>query len=532
MSQTREPAARHPAIVLAVVLTASFMILLDISIVNVAIPSIQRNLNASYGQIQLVIAFYSLAYAVVLITGGRLGDIFGRKRLFIIGMTGFVLASAACGFAQSPEMLIASRVIQGVMAALMYPQVLSVIQVTFPVSRRGSAFAALGAVIGLATITGPILGGLLIQGNLFGLDWRPIFLVNLPVGIAAILGAVFLLHETRAPDAPHLDVPGVVIVSLGVGLLIYPLIEGRDAGWPLWAFVSMVAAVPCLAAFLCYERRRTLRHASPLVDTSLFEHRSFVAGLFVGMSVFAGIPAFFLTFTLLLQIGLGFTALQAGLTSFPFALGSVIASTASARLAPRLGRNILSVGSAVLALGGAGFILTLHLAGPGLQGWQLAPVLLVAGTGLGALRRPPHQHRAGRGPVAFSRVCLRRLHHRAAVRHRLRHRPCGGRPLRPDRRQCRQRQLQGRGQAEPAAGRAQPPAGGNRRCRPQLHRLLPRHRQRQRPDGDAPELQTGAAGTAARRARNRRPPARHFCPGRQRRPEARLPRLGQARDRL
>jgi EmrB/QacA subfamily drug resistance transporter len=388
VSEHPQPEARHRYIVLAVVLTASFMVLLDISIVNVAIPSIQRNLNASYGQIQLVIALYSLAYAVVLITGGRLGDIFGRKRLFMIGMTGFTLASAACGFAQSPEMLITSRVVQGTMAALMYPQVLSVIQVTFPVRQRGAAFAVLGATIGIATITGPLLGGLLIQLNVAGLDWRPIFLVNVPVGIGAVGGAMYLLHETKAPDAPHLDIPGVILATLGLGLVIYPLIEGRDAGWPAWAFISMVASVPFLVAFAWYERRRTQANNSPLVDTSLFQHRSFVAGIFVGMAMFSGIPAFFLTFTLLLQIGLGFTPLEAGVTSVPFAFGSLVASIYSARLAPRLGRYILSLGAGVLALGGLGVIITLHLGGISIQGWYLAPALLVCGIGLGLFVAP------------------------------------------------------------------------------------------------------------------------------------------------
>jgi len=364
------------------------MVLLDISIVNVAIPSIQRNLNASYGQVQLVIALYSLAYAVVLITGGRLGDIYGRKRLFILGMCGFTLASAACGFAQSPEMLVGSRVVQGVMAALMYPQVLSVIQVTFPVRQRAGAFAALGAVIGLASITGPLLGGFIIQANLFGLDWRPIFLVNLPVGIASVTGALLLLKETRSPDAPRLDIPGVVLVSVGLGMVIYPLIEGRDLGWPAWAFACMAAAVPLLVAFALYERRRTRAQNSPLVDTSLFQHRSFVAGLLVAIGMFAAIPAFFLTFSLTLQIGLGFTALAAGIASFPFALGSMLTSTASARLAPRLGRNILSLGAGVLVVGAIGVIATLRLAGTALQGWQLAPALLVCGLGLGLFIAP------------------------------------------------------------------------------------------------------------------------------------------------
>src|SRR6266511_3150983 len=203
-------------VALVIVLVAGFMQLVDISIVNVAIPSIQRDLDASYSQIQWVLAGYQLAFAVTLITGGRLGDIFGRRRLFMLGMAGFTLASALCGLAQSPGMLIGSRVLQGLMGAIMFPQTLSVIQVTFPPRERGTAFGMFGATIGLATITGPLVGGLLINGELLGLDWRPIFLVNVPIGIAALVAATRLLHESKAPRALRLDLAGVGLATAGV----------------------------------------------------------------------------------------------------------------------------------------------------------------------------------------------------------------------------------------------------------------------------------------------------------------------------
>ncbi|HEY5986103.1 MAG TPA: MFS transporter, partial [Streptosporangiaceae bacterium] len=236
-------------VALAVVLIAGFMQLVDISIVNVAIPSIQRDLDTTYAQIQWVLAGYQLAFAVTLITGGRLGDIFGRKRLFMLGMAGFTLASALCGLAQSPGMLIGSRVFQGLMGAVMFPQTLSVIQVTFPPRERGTAFGMFGATIGLATITGPLVGGLLINGDLLGLEWRPIFLVNVPIGVIALAAAARLLHESRAPDAIRTDLVGVGIVSAGLLLLVYPLVQGRDLDWPPWTFISMAAAVPVLAGF-------------------------------------------------------------------------------------------------------------------------------------------------------------------------------------------------------------------------------------------------------------------------------------------
>ena len=300
-------------IALFVVLTASFMVLLDISIVNVAIPSIQRNLGASFGQIQLVLAGYQLAYAVVLITGGRLGDIFGRKRLFMTGMAGFVLASAMCGLARNPDMLVISRVVQGLMASLMFPQVLAVIQVVFPPTERAAAFGVFGAVIGLATIAGPLVGGLLIGSATDTDRWRWIFLVNLPIGIAALVAAWFLLRESRAPRARRLDLGGVVIASAGLGLLAYPLVEGRDQGWPAWAFIMLAVSIPVLVLFVFYERIKTRRDGSPLVELSMFKDRAFSAGTALSAVFFSALPAFLLTFSFSLQFGVGFSPLRSGL---------------------------------------------------------------------------------------------------------------------------------------------------------------------------------------------------------------------------
>ena len=386
----RAPGAADPKrwVGLAVVLIAGFMQLVDISIVNVAIPSIQRDLDATYSQIQWVLAGYQLAFAVMLITGGRLGDIFGRKRLFMIGMAGFTLASALCGLAQSPGMLIGSRVLQGLMGAVMFPQILSVIQVTFPPKERAGAFGLFGATIGLATITGPLVGGLLIQADLFGLQWRPIFLVNVPIGVLALAAAARYLIESRAPRALRLDPIGVTIITAGLLLFVYPLVQGRDLDWPLWTFLSMAAAVPVLVLFGVYERHKKRLDGSPLIDLDLFRQRSFVPGLAVAGIFFMGIPAFFLTFSLWLQIGLGFTALHAGLTGIPFAVGSAVASAASVRLAPALGRRILSVGSLLLVAGMAALIWTVDRYGGAIHSWQLIPALLVCGLGLGSVVAP------------------------------------------------------------------------------------------------------------------------------------------------
>src|ERR1700689_3497369 len=211
---------------LVILLLAAFMNLLDVSIVNIAIPSIQRDLHASYADVQWALAGYTLAYALVLITGGRLGDILGRKRLFLAGVIGFTVLSALCGAAQSPGMLIACRVVQGAMGAIMIPQVLSVIQVIFPPAERIKALAGFGITAGLGTVSGPLLGGLLIQHNLFGLGWRPIFLINVPVGIIAIAASAVLVGESRAARRPRLDPGGVLLITAALLLLLYPLVQG------------------------------------------------------------------------------------------------------------------------------------------------------------------------------------------------------------------------------------------------------------------------------------------------------------------
>ena len=378
----------NPFVALAIILTATFMILLDISIVNVAVPSIQRDLHASFAQVQFVFAGYALAYGVVLITGGRLGDIFGRKRMFMIGVTGFTFASLLCGISQSGTQIVAARVFQGLMASLMYPQIFSIIRVTFPPQKLAAAFGILGGVIGLATITGPIAGGLIIQGNLFGLDWRPIFLINVPIGTFAVIAAALRLPESKAPDAPKLDLAGVAIVTVALFLLTFPLVEGRDAGWPWWSFAMLAGSVVVMLFFVWFERRREGSGKDPLIVSSLFGNRAFVIGLLFFFAFFSGIPSFFLTLNLWLQIGLGFTALHSGLTLIPFAIGSGIASGLSIRLIPRFGKRILIIGAALAAIGVVLTIYTVHQFGPDIQSYQLIPAMAVGGVGLGLLIAP------------------------------------------------------------------------------------------------------------------------------------------------
>ncbi|MEV7088530.1 MFS transporter [Streptomyces sp. NPDC093085] len=370
-------------------MTAAFMDLVDVTIVNIAIPSMERDLGASFGAIQWITAGYALAFAAGLITGGRLGDIYGRKRLFLIGISGFTIASALCGFAASPEMLVGSRLLQGAMAAMMVPQVLAIIHVTFPAHERGKVFGLFGAIVGLGAVSGPLLGALLTQWNLFGLAWRPIFLINLPVGVAGVVLARRFIVESKAPRALRLDLVGVALVTTALLMLVYPLTRGRDLGWPLWGHLCMAGSLVVLAALVAYERRKSRRDGSPLIELSLFRIKSFAAGIAVQLTFGIALGIFFLVWTLYMQIGLGWSPLHAGLTGLPFSVAvSVAAALSVQKLVPRFGRKVLQAGALTMIAG-----VLLHLAvadryGLGIHSWQMAPPLVVMGAGMGLIVAP------------------------------------------------------------------------------------------------------------------------------------------------
>ena len=373
---------------LCIILIAPFLSVLDFFIVNISIPSIQSGLHATFAEVQLVIAGYGLTYAVFLVTGGRLGDIYGRKRMFMLGMGGFTLASALCGFAHSTNMLIVSRLLQGLMAALMVPQTLAIVQVSFPQKERSLAFGSFGASLGLASIAGQLLGGLLISANLFGLTWRPVFLVNLPVGIIALFLAWPILKESRSPKCLRLDPGGVAIISVALFLLVYPLVEGREAGWPVWTYLSVAASFVMLVGFVFYERWKERHDHSPLVALSLFRDRAFVIGLGIILLFFGGLASFFLTLTVFLQTGLNFTPLAAGLAFAPFAMGFFAASTASVKLQPKLKSRILNLGAGLMITGLLWLIHAVRVDGVALHGSNLILVLLVYGIGQGFVTAP------------------------------------------------------------------------------------------------------------------------------------------------
>ncbi|MFE4421256.1 MFS transporter [Streptomyces sp. NPDC056817] len=374
---------------LAIVMTAAFMDLVDVTIVNIAIPSIQHDAGASFSQIQWITAGYALAFAAGLITGGRLGDIHGRKRLFLLGIGGFTLASALCGFAANPDMLVAARLLQGAMAAMMVPQVLSIVHATFPAHERGKVFGLFGAIVGLGAVSGPLLGALLTEWNLFGLEWRPIFLINLPVGVLALVLGNRFISESKAPRALKLDLVGVALVTLGLLMLLYPLTRGRELGWPLWGYLSMAGALLVFAALVAYERSKAARDGSPLIELSLFRVKSFAAGIAVQTVFGVALGVFFLVWTLYMQVGLGWSPLRAGLTGVPFSIAvSIAAGMSVQKLVPRFGRKVLQAGALVMAAGVLLYIWESERYGLHIVPWQMALPLVVMGLGMGLIVAP------------------------------------------------------------------------------------------------------------------------------------------------
>ena len=370
-------------LVLCVVLMGTFMTVLDVAIVNVAIPSIRADLNASFGEIEFVISAYTLTYACLLVTGGRLGDNYGRKLLFNLGLLLFGAASAACGLAPTSEILIAARAVQGIGGALMYPQVLAIIQITFSGDARAKALGIFGSVIGIAAIAGQILGGTLLALDLWGLEWRPIFLVNVPLAIVTITAAIFILPKEEKHDAVGLDWGGVALITPALLLLVIPLLEGRELGWPLWTIASFIAAFPLLGGFIWYERHVGKRGGRPLVRLELFANKSFAYGVPIAGLFFAAYAGYLFTLAVYLQVGLGFSPLRSAIVYTPSAIGFFITSLTAPRLIPLLGRHVLTVGYVTAAFGFAATAATAHAAGAHLHGYELAPSLLIAGLGMG-----------------------------------------------------------------------------------------------------------------------------------------------------
>lgn len=395
---SKEHAAAHAAskftdkqkkIALLIVAFAFVMDLLDSTIVNIAIPSIQANLGASFAMIQWLIAGYSLTFALLLITGGRMGDVFGYKKIFLIGISGFTVASLLTGLAPNPTFLVVARLLQGSMAALMVPQVMSLMQVMYKPKERAQVMGLFGMLAGLAASLGPIIGGVLIEADIFGLDWRPIFLINLPVGIAAIIAGIKYLPDGKSVHPLHIDIKGTLLIIVALSLLVFPLIQGRELGWPIWILAMMSAAIPALMAFAWYETKKDKRDKSALIVPSLFKIKSFISGLGLNILIQSVMIGYFLTFTLVLQAGLGFDVLKAAFVGIPTAVGMALGfAVLGQKLVMKYGRNVIGMGAIIFTAGLLATTWVVTHYGLDINAWMLVPSLFVSGVGMSLMMIP------------------------------------------------------------------------------------------------------------------------------------------------
>ncbi|MEV4347165.1 MFS transporter [Actinoplanes sp. NPDC049596] len=388
---------------LPVVLAAMFMAQFDLFVVNVAAESVAVDLRAGPAMLVLIIGGYAFTYASGLITGGRLGDIFGHRRMFLAGAVAFTIASLLCGLAQSPGQLVAARLVQGVTAAAMVPQVLALITAVFPPAERPRALGWFGVTMGVGAVAGQVLGGGLLELDVLGLGWRVAFLVNLPIGLAAVLAGAWLLPRRETTTRPKLDPLGAIGLSAGLALALIPLVLGRDRGWPAWCWVCLVLSVPVLVATLAWERRLSRRGDQPLLELGLFADRIFTRGLLVNVGAFAAFHSFLFCLTLVLQAGIGLSPLQAGLTFGPLGVAFATASIIAQRLVRRYGALVIVAGALIAGAGLAALYAVLAASGEQTSALRvIVPVAVVgAGNGLavpaliGAVLAGVHSRHAG-----------------------------------------------------------------------------------------------------------------------------------------
>jgi len=374
---------------LLVIATAFVLDLMDSTIMNIALPTIQHTMHASYTALLWMASGYILTFALLLIAGGRMGDVFGYKKLFIWGLVGFMLTSLLTGTAWNAEVLVIARLLQGATAALMVPQVLSVVQLLYKPAERVGVNGLLGMLSAVATTIGPVVAGLLMAMNIAGLGWRPIFLINIPVGLAALILGAKYLPEGKSEHASKIDIRGTLLAMAAIGLLIFPLIQGHELGWPWWTFVMMAASLPMLGLFAWWQRRLSQRGGSPLVIPALFKHRSFNIGLLLSLLIFGTMSGFALTFTLLLQSAYGFSPIHTILTGIFVTVGIMPAAAGlTPKLMPKLGRWTVTLGAAVMVLGAALLGLAVTHATGNLSTWQFAPLLIIFGAGMGLAFTP------------------------------------------------------------------------------------------------------------------------------------------------
>jgi len=397
--------ARHerpvrPGLVLAIVLVGQFMAVLDASIVNVAAPSIHASLRASGAGLQLIVAGYTISYAVLLVTGARLGDILCHRRLFLAGMVLFTLASLGCGLAASAGFLVGLRLVQGAGAALMIPQVLSLIQRTHAGPARASAMSSYSAVLAGGAVVGQLAGGLLISANLLGSGWRPVFLVNVPIGVVLLAAGARALPHGRGEPGRTVDLPGLALLTPAVLAFVLPLVLGQPEHWPAWGWILMAASVPLVAAFARIERRVAAAGGTPLIPGRVLEVPGVpvaIAALFTVMTIFSG---FFFTLALHLQDGLGYSALRAGLTFAPTAAAFALVSLNWRRLPARFHGALIIGGFVAFGAAMAAMAAVLRAGGSGGAGLYLIGAL--SGAGMAAAFSPLMTRVLLRVPVALA----------------------------------------------------------------------------------------------------------------------------------
>jgi EmrB/QacA subfamily drug resistance transporter len=378
--------ARRPS-PLPVLMCGVFMIVLDFFIVNVALPSMQAELHASSSAIEWVVAGYGLTLAVFLIAAGRLGDLVGRRRTFAAGLALFVVASAACGLAPSSAVLVVARLAQGMAAALISPNVLAIIGVAYPGPARVRAITVYGMVMGLAAAGGQLIGGVLIQADVFGLGWRAVFLINVPIGLVALAFTRRLVPESRVENAGPFDVGGNALAILALTALVLPLIEGTQQHWPAWTWVSLAAAPVLVGAFVAHQRRLSQRGGAPLLDPVLFRQRALLAGLATQLAFWCGQASFFLVLALYLQKGRGLDPLKAGLVFSILAAAYLATSLRAPTLTLRFGRSLIAFGAITMAVGDIVVLAVVHFDAVGSIG-LLAPGLVLIGAGMGLCMTP------------------------------------------------------------------------------------------------------------------------------------------------
>jgi EmrB/QacA subfamily drug resistance transporter len=372
-----------------VVLASAVMDLLDSTIAQTAAPAIRHDLGGSYASLEWISAGYTLAMSVTLLLGSRLGDILGRRRVLLAGLGGFVAASSLCAAAPTPETLIAARALQGAVAAIMVPQGFGLIRELFGDEGQQKAFGVFGPVMGLAAVLGPVIGGGLVDLDVFGSSWRAIFLVNVPLGLAAIAAGRRYLPDVApaTPDARP-DVASVLLAMAGGVALVYPLIEGREHGWPAWSFAMLAAGVITLCAFAARQARRVRQGRSPLVEPSILRRRPYVAGLAVVVGFIGAMGGMMIALNVMFQTGLGFTPLACGVATIAIPLAAIAGSITSSVTLARLGRRTMHIGIVVMAIGLALVDLVLRSSGGGVSAWDLAAPLAVTGFGMGMVFVP------------------------------------------------------------------------------------------------------------------------------------------------